>query len=114
MICLVRALALEWSNCQVAQAEETTPSSISVHIERGLTSVDARNAPLGEILETIAKQASFQLDTKGDLDIPVTWSFADVLESPFMANSGLSGHLHATSAYHPASDILGEARNVSR
>ncbi len=78
VICLVGVLALGLSYGQDAQAEETTPSSISVHIERGLLSVDARNAPLGEVLEAIAKQANFQLDTKGDLDIPVTWSFANV------------------------------------
>jgi hypothetical protein len=78
VICLVGVLALGLSYGQGAQAEETTPASISVHIERGLLSVDARNAPLGEVLEDIAKQANFQLDTKGDLDIPVTWSFANV------------------------------------
>ncbi len=78
VICLVGVLALGLSYGQAAEAEETTPSSISVHIERGLLSVDARNAPLDEVLEAIAKQANFQLDTKGDLDIPVTWSFANV------------------------------------
>ena len=78
VICFAGVLALGLSYGQAAQAEETTPSSISVHIERGLLSVEARNVPLGEVLEAIAKQANFQLDTKGDLDIPVTWSFANV------------------------------------
>ena len=93
VICLVGVLALGLSYGQDAQAEETTPSSISVHIERGLLSVDARNAPLGEVLEAIAKQANFQLDTKGDLDIPVTWSFANV-----PVNKGVHRLLHKVSS----------------
>ncbi len=71
-------LALGLSYGQAAQAEEATPASIAVHMERGLLSVDARDAPLGDVLEAIAKQADFRLDSKGDLDIPVTWSFAGV------------------------------------
>ncbi len=78
VICLVGLLALGLSYGQAAQAEEATPSSISVHVERGFLSVEARAAPLGDVLEAIATQAEFLLDTKGDLDTPVTWSFADV------------------------------------
>ncbi len=78
VICLTGVLALGLSYGQAAQAEEATPASIAVHMERGLLSVDARDAPLGDVLEAIAKQADFRLDTKGDLDIPVTWSFAGV------------------------------------
>jgi hypothetical protein len=78
VICLVGVLALGLSYAQATQAEEPPSVSITVQVERGLLSIEARNAPLGEVLEAIAKQANFLLDTKGDLDIPVTWSFADV------------------------------------
>ena len=91
VFCFAGALALGLSYGQAAQAEERTPSSVSVHVERGLLSVDARGAPLGEVLKAIAKQADFQLDTKGDLDIPVTWSFANVPVGEMGASKWPSG-----------------------
>jgi hypothetical protein len=71
-------LAVGSSYSPTAKGEEVTQPSMVVNVEQGLLSVDARNAPLGDVVEAIAKQAGFQLATKGDLDTPVTWSFANV------------------------------------
>ena len=78
VICLTGVLAVGASYSHAAEAEKGIPSSIAVHVERGLLSVDARNAPLDDLLVAIANQADFRLVTKGNLDTPVTWSFVDV------------------------------------
>jgi hypothetical protein len=76
--CLTGVLAIGSSYSHAAEVEKEIASSIAVHVERGLLSVDARNAPLDDLLVAIANQADFRLVTKGNLDTPVTWSFVDV------------------------------------
>ena len=59
VICLTGVLAVGASYSHAAEAEKGIPSSIAVHVERGLLSVDARNAPLDDLLVAIANQADF-------------------------------------------------------
>ena len=59
----------------LAAEQETT---IEVSLRDGLLSVSLREAPLGEVLRVIGERAGFRVVIKGDLDTPVTWSFAEV------------------------------------
>jgi hypothetical protein len=128
-ICFAGVLAVGLSYAQAAQAEESTPASIVVHVEQGLLSIDVRNAPLGNVLEAIAKQASFRLETKGDLDTPVTWSFANVpvdrgiqrllrnissvmLYAP--SDAGKTGHLVAIHTLRRKTDRANDSTRVAR
>ncbi len=101
-LCFAGVLAVGLSYAQAAQAEESSPASIAVHVERGLLSVDARKAPLGDVLEAIAEQADIRLVTKGDLDTPVTWSFVGV-----PVNQGIQrllGNISSVLIYAPSDD----------
>ncbi len=101
-LCFAGVLAVGLSYAQATQAEERSPASIAVHVERGLLSVDAREAPLGDVLEAIAEQADIRLDTKGDLNIPVTWSFVGV-----PVNQGIQrllGNISSVLIYAPSDD----------
>ena len=102
VIYLVGVLAVGLSYAQTTEAEESTPSSISVHVEQGLLSVDARNAPLGDVLEAIASRANFRLVTKGDLDTSVTWSLADVPVAEGVQR--LLGNVSSVMIYAPSED----------
>ena len=69
-------------------ANEAVPSPaygeapISAHIEAevrdGLLKVDARNAPLADVLRTIGEKAGFTVVIIGDLSSPGDWSLVDV------------------------------------
>ncbi len=101
-LCLAGVLAVGLSYTQAGQAEESSPASIAVQVEQGLLSVDARNAPLGDVLEAIAEQADIRLVTKGGLDTSVTSSFVAV-----PVNQGIQrllGNISSVLIYAPSDD----------
>ena len=53
----------------VAAAE--IPGTIKVDVQRGLLTVDIRNAPLAEILRVIGDRAGLQMIIQGDVSTPV-------------------------------------------
>ena len=60
-------------------AEDDSPrSAVHVTVDGGLLTVDARNAPLADVLRAIAERAGFWLTLRGDLSRAVTWSFTGV------------------------------------
>ena len=101
-ICLSGFLLAGSSYGPAAGAEDAAKFSIAVHVERGLLSVDARNAPLGVVLEAIANQAGFRLKTKGGLDTPVTWSFSGV--PPDKGVRRLLRNVSSVMVYAPSED----------
>ena len=101
-LCFAGVLGVGLSYAQAAQAEESSPASITLHVERGLLSVDARKAPLGDVLDAIAEQADIRLITKGDLDTPVTWSFVGVPVNPGIRR--LLGNISSVLIYAPSDD----------
>ena len=62
----------------LAAEPETRPATIEVSLREGMLSVSLREAPLAEALRAIGERAGFRVVIKGDLDTPVTWSFAEV------------------------------------
>ncbi len=62
----------------LAAEVDVSRATIEVSVQQDLLTLTTVDAPLGEVLEAIAKQAEFRLDSRGALDMPVTWSFADV------------------------------------
>ena len=73
-LCLVSLVIIGLHYGQMAKAEEGRPASVDVNFEQGLLSVDARNAPLSEVMRTVAGNAGFDLFITGSLDTPITWS----------------------------------------
>jgi len=61
----------------LAQGAEQGPSpAIDVVVSRGQLTVDVRNAPLAQVLRTIAQKAGLVLTLRGDFSAPITQSFA--------------------------------------
>lgn len=61
-----------------ADAAPTLPT-LNVAAERGLLSVDVRQAPLADVLRRIGERAGFVVTIRGDLSRPVTQGFSGVL-----------------------------------
>lgn len=61
---------------RAAFAQDPYAQRITVSVERGGLSIDARNAPLDEVLQAIAAEAGFRLILDGRLDGMVTRSFS--------------------------------------
>ncbi len=73
------AIALDGRSVLAAPPEVEPPAApIEVKVREGLLTLDARNAPLADILLTIGEKADFTVDIRGDLSTPVTVSFTDV------------------------------------
>ncbi len=73
------AIALDGRSVLAAPAEVEPPAApIEVKVREGLLTLDARNAPLADILLTIGEKADFTVDIRGDLSTSVTVSFTDV------------------------------------
>ena len=66
-------------------AEAQSPSIVlDVSVGGGVLTVDARNAPLAEVLQTIGQAAGIDVTLRGDFSAPITASFAGVsLEEGF-------------------------------
>ena len=60
-----------------AKVEPPTPT-IEVIVREGLLTVNARDAPLADVLRVIGEKAGFTVIIKGNLSTPVTSSFAGV------------------------------------
>lgn len=73
------ALALDGQSVLATAAKvEPVTAPIEVKIREGLLTVNARDAPLADVLRTIGEIAGFKVVIRGDLSTAVTKSFADV------------------------------------
>jgi hypothetical protein len=52
------------------------PLVIDVAADGGLLTVDVRNAPLAQVLRTVAERAGIEITVRGDVSAPVTLTFA--------------------------------------
>ena len=58
---------------------EINPSAaIDVVVRQGRLTIDVRNAPLAQVLRTIAERAGLALTLRSDLSAPITQSFTDL------------------------------------
>jgi hypothetical protein len=62
----------------VSETEKNPSTVLDVWVSRGELTVDVRNAPLAEVLRTVGEKAGVGVTLRGDLDTPVTESFAGV------------------------------------
>jgi HEAT repeat protein len=64
----------------VATAAQAQPPSIvlDVSVSGGVLTVDARNAPLAEVLQTIGQAAGIEVTLRGDFSAPITASLTGV------------------------------------
>lgn len=58
-------------------ASEVRAATIEVSVDRGLLTLETRDAPLEDVLHAIAEHADFRVVIKGDHSMLVTWSFSD-------------------------------------
>lgn len=71
------ALAVFGASERVAQALDGA-GNLKVEIEQGLLTIEAHNAPLGEILTAIGDQAGFTLFMNGEVNAPISISLDGV------------------------------------
>jgi hypothetical protein len=72
-------LLISHAGIRVAGATENEPSTvIAVAVSRGKLSVDARLAPLAQVLRAIGERAGLDVTLRGNLNAPVTQSFVDL------------------------------------
>ncbi len=72
-------LALDGGSVLADAAKAETPTAlIGVQVREGLLTVDARGAPLADILRAIGEKAGFSVIIRGDLSTPVTRSLSDI------------------------------------
>ena len=67
---LLLVATLAWS--------DAAATTLDVAVQDGLVSIEARNAPLGEVLQAVATAAGFSLVAKEGMPAPVNWSLRDV------------------------------------
>ena len=79
--CLAAGLGLALISAAAAQehgaapAKEPPGSSLQVEVERGLLTLHADGAPLGEVLRAIAEAGAFEVVLRGGFATPVRESF---------------------------------------
>ena len=73
------AAALDLSDYPALAAEqEIRPATMEVSLREGLLSANIREAPVAAVLNAIGEEAGFRVVIRGDLDVPISWSFAEV------------------------------------
>ncbi len=78
LLTVVGSVAAGPGRAALAAEVDVSRATIEASVRHGLLTLRTVDAPLGEVLEAIAKQAGFRLDRRGGLDMPVTWSFTDI------------------------------------
>ncbi len=89
---------------------EPYTAPIEVKVRKGLLTVNARDAPLANVLRVIGENAGFAVTIKGNLSVPVTVSFAGVRMDKAIRR--LVGENSWTMIYGP-SDADGRAAGPS-
>ena len=72
------ALALGLAAGAVGASLANSSTFLDVLVSRGELTVDARNAPLAQVLQTVGKRAGIEVTLRGDFSTPITASFTGV------------------------------------
>jgi hypothetical protein len=62
----------------VSETETNASTVLDVSVSGGELTVDVRNAPLGQVFQTIGRRAGLEVTLRGDLSARITQSFAGV------------------------------------
>ena len=81
-------------------AEKNSSTFLDVLVSRGELTVDARNAPLAQVLQTVGQRAGIEVTLRGDFSTPITASLTGV---PLEEGIRRLAHGHSVAVTYAAS-----------